>query len=634
MHSKYLLFIFVLSGTLFGGCASSQNKSNKKVEQLMSEAIDQYKFEDYEKAKELVFKVIKLDPEMSDAYELLGRIYVAQKQDHKAISAYDKAILLDPMRIYSRLELAQIYFDSGLYDSCISKLEPVFKIAESEKQVVAEAGQLMANARFAREAVKNPVPFEPINMGSSINSKMEEYFPGLTVDESTFFFTRRDGSLHVYLQNEDLFYSTKVPKGWSQAKNMGGPVNTPENEGAFSTSADGQYLFFTSCSRPGGAGSCDIWISKLQGDRWGQPFNIGAPINTVHWETQPSLSSDGKMLFYASNRPDGHGGSDIWVSRFTDKGWTEPENLGLDINTGADEQFPFIHPDGKTLYFTSLGHPGMGKSDLFVTRWDQGKWSKPKNLGYPINTSGDEWNIIVDRNGNLAYYASDGQKSGMGGMDIYSFKLYDDVKPGRVSYVKGTVRDAQTKDPLRAKIELSDPSSGKLLFQSESNSKTGVFLATLRGNQDYILHVSAPGYIFYSQSFFLGEQTPDEPYQIEVLLEKISQGHKIVTRNIFFDVNKFDLKPESLAELNKIKEFLTKNPDISIEIGGHTDNSGNEKSNQILSENRAKSVYNHLVSQGIPASRLKYKGYGASQPISTNDKEGKALNRRTEFSIL
>lgn len=639
LRMNKLFGILLFSVLVFNaGCAGSQptGKGNKKAVTLLDEGIQQWKLDEFEKAEALIRKAIKADPEYAEAHEMLGKVLFDQKKTEEAKQAYKKAISLDPMRILSILELAQIYFDEKDYDNCIETLKPVKSLQEQNKQIMADADQLFANAHFAKKAVQNPVPFEPINLGDAINSEQEEYFPGLTIDEQTIFFTRRDASLHVYLQNEDLFYSTRENNTWTKASNLGRPVNTPENEGAFSTSADGQYLFFTSCSRPGGLGSCDLWITKLKGDKWTEPFNIGTPVNTPHWETQPSLTADGKTLYYTSNRPDGLGGSDIWMTRFTDKGWTEPENLGKNINTGADEQFPFIHPDGHTLYFTSMGHPGMGKADLFVARKNpDGSWGKPQNLGYPINTGGDEWNLIVNRTGEMAYYASDGRKEGKGGMDIYGFKLHEAARPKAVSYVKGFVFDAISKAPLIARVELLDPTTGQVLLSSETNSKTGTFLTTLAGNKNYIFNVSSKGYLFYSGSFFMENSSLEKPYELQIGLNKIAGGQKIVTRNIFFDVNKYDLKPESEAELLKVLELLQKNEGMRLEIGGHTDNTGSVSSNLILSENRAKSVFQYLTGKGIAPERLTYKGYGASEPIAGNDTEaGRALNRRTEFKVL
>lgn len=619
------------------GCAGSQNptKSRKKAETYLIQGLQQYRLMEYDKAEDLLKKSIKADPKFAEAYETLGKIYLDQKKTDLALGAYEKALELDPMRIYSRLELSQVWFDKQEYEKCLQTLQPIREIQAQNKQILTQVDQLYANASFAKFAIKNPVPFNPINAGDAINTAQEEYFPGLTVDEQKLFFTRRDGSLNVYLQNEDLFYSEKENEKWKTARNLGKPINTPENEGAFSTSADGQYLFFTSCSRPGGIGSCDIWVSKLTGERWSEPFNLGSPVNTKYWETQPSLTSDGKTLFFTSSRPDGYGGSDIWMTQFTDKGWSDPENLGNQINTGSDEQFPFIHPDGQTLYFTSVGHPGMGKSDIFYAKKNpDGKWGRPVNMGYPINTAGDEWNLIVNRTGNLAYYASDGNKDGKGGMDIYYFDLYEKARPQLVSYVKGFVFDANTKIPLLARVELLDPTTGKILMTNETNSKTGIFLATLLSNQNYILNVSAKGYLFYSESFLLKNSTSEKPYELQIGLNKIETGGKIISRNIFFDVNKFDLKEESEAELMKLVEFLNNNIALKIEIGGHTDNTGNAALNKELSENRAKSVYNYFVQHGIKTDRLTFKGYGASVPISTNaTEEGKALNRRTEFII-
>jgi outer membrane protein OmpA-like peptidoglycan-associated protein len=624
---------------LLGGCAGSQNmpgKPNKKAEESLTKSFHAFDLTEYKKAEEYALKAIKINSKFTEAYEMLGKIYQEQKMFDKAIVAYSKAIELDPLRIYARIDLAQIYFDKRVYNDCLEILKPVKEMQGQNRQIMTDVDKLFANASFALTAINNPVPFNPVNLGDKINSAWEEYFPGLTIDEQTLYFTRRDGSLHVYMQNEDLFRADKKQGLWEVAQNIGGPINTPENEAAFTVSADGQYLFFTSCSRPGGVGSCDIWVSKLNGDAWQNPFNLGKAVNSSEWETQPSLTSDGKTLYFVSNRPGGYGGSDIYKSTFGEMGWTTPLNLGSEINTIEDEQFPFIHPDGITLYFTSSGHPGMGKSDIFYSRLTGiNKWSKPVNIGYPINTAGEEWNMIVNRTGEKAYYSSNGLIDGFGGMDIYSFDLYDGAKPKSVSYLKGTVYDAKTKVKLAARIQLLDPVSGQIILATNSNSMSGGFIATLQSGVDYVLNVSCKGYLFHSESFFLKETTSDEPFLMDIGLNLIATGEKIISRNIFFDVNKFDLKPESIAELSKLVEFLKYNAELFIEIGGHTDNSGDIADNQKLSENRARSVFDYLVAKGIDKTRMTYKGYGESEPVTENVSEsGKAKNRRTEFKII
>ena len=436
------------------------------------------------------------------------------------------------------------------------------------------------------------------------------------------------------MQNEDLYTSLWDGKAWGKSKNLGEPINTRENEGAFSASTDGKYLFFTSCSRKGGVGRCDIWMSERQGDGWSVPYNLGRPLNTRDWESQPSLASDGVTIYFVSNRAGGFGGTDIYKSVWNGANWSEPENLGPKINTPQDEQFPFIHPDGVTLYFSSYGHPGMGKSDIFLSRLEDGKWLTPMNLGYPINTDGDEWNFVVDSKGENAYMASD-RLDGYGGMDIYTFPLYNKARPRTTSYVKGIVTDKETGEYLYSEVELYDIESGDRIATTHSDSRKGEFLISIPSNRDYAFEVRAKGYLLYSESFALKQSSLLKPKVLKIELEKIKSGRSVVINNVFFDTDKSMLKPESNAELKVLAQFLRDNADVRIEIGGHTDNTGSEERNRELSRNRAKSVYDFLVQSGIDAARLSFKGYASSKPIADNNtEEGRAKNRRTEFKVL
>src|SRR6185503_2378676 len=348
-----------------------------------------------------------------------------------------------------------------------------------------------------------------------------------------------------------------------------------------------------------------------------------------------SISSDGRTLYFTSNRKGGYGGYDIWKSELTDKGWGNPINLGPNINTAFDEQSAFIHPDDSTLYFCSNGWPGLGGMDLFVSRLGKdGQWGKPVNMGYPINTNGDENGLTLTAEGSHAFYSSN-NLNGYGGFDIYTFELPENLRPRLVTYVKGTVSDAKTKAPLEAAVEIIDLQKNEPIYEDYSDPQEGTFLATLTTGKNYGLNISKAGYLFYSQNFSLVGHEPKNPFIISVLLQPIEIGSKVILNNIFFDTNKFDLKPESLAELQKLVDFLTVNPGLKIEISGHTDNVGNDQLNQTLSENRAKAVYQYLVDNKIDPGRLQYKGYGKTQPIAANDTdEGRAKNRRTEFKIV
>jgi outer membrane protein OmpA-like peptidoglycan-associated protein len=358
-------------------------------------------------------------------------------------------------------------------------------------------------------------------------------------------------------------------------------------------------------------------------------------INTRAKETQPYITGDGRTLFFVSSRPGGYGAGDIYESRLGDDGkWSEPKNLGPNINTDMDEERPFIHPDGVTLYFTSRGHEGMGGADLYMSHREvDGTWGKAVNLGYPINTPGDEIGIYVTTDGKWAYFASE-QPDTRGGMDIYKFEMPDGIKPSPVSYVKGTVTDKANGGPLGTKIQFFDLNTGYIYSSASSDPKTGEYLATLPAGRNYACQISKEGYLFYSANFSLQNVKEGLPYIMDIQLQKIQVGSTVVLNNIFFETDKYELKEESKTELNTLIELLTKNPSLKIEIGGHTDNSGIEKDNENLSQNRAKSVYDYLIEKGISADRLSYKGYAATKPVADNKTpEGRAKNRRTEFVV-
>jgi len=395
-------------------------------------------------------------------------------------------------------------------------------------------------------------------------------------------------------------------------------------------------MIYTACNRSDGIGRCDLYYTTKVGDRWTFPKNMGKPVNSPYRETQPSLTPDGRTLYFSSDRPGGKGQHDIWVSYLDDGNrWSVPENLGEVINTPGIEMSPFIHPDNQSLYFSSDGHIGLGGYDLFVTRRDStGKWQKPMNLGYPINTNRDEIGMIVNSRGDKAYYSSDVDKTN--GKDIYVFDLPVQDRPVMTTYMKGKVFDADDNQLLRAQFELVDLETGNSIFRSYSDSITGEFLVSIPVNHNYMLNVSRNGYLFFSENFSLkNTYRSDRPFLKDVPLQPLKAGKRIILKNVFYETDSFALKKESTAELNKVIGLLQANPKIKIEISGHTDNTGTPDYNQKLSENRAKTVAKYLISASVNAERVVAKGYGMNNPVASNDtEEGKAQNRRTELQII
>lgn len=627
---------------------TTKSKKATKAYNLAIQYMDTYQ---YDLALAEIQKAKKDDPNFVEAYLLQANLHLILRQWDQAEIEFEKSFAINPTFFpASFYDCAEAEMKQGKYAEAKVHFNDFLrnKRAGSPPRIIEAAERGIENCDFAIDAMAHPVPFNPVNMGPGPNSKDCEYFPNVTADDNTFLFTRNSQTVNAQgvgmHSQEDFYISYKDEKGnWSTAMNLGYPINTPGNEGAPSLSPDGRYLYFAACDEemgyPGGKqgyGSCDIFFSQKVNAQWTKPVNVGSPVNTSSWETQPSFSSDGRTLYYISNRRDGYGGGDIWMCTLNDSGkWGKPVNLGADINTPGEEEAVFIHPDNQTLYFASDGHIGMGGFDLYICRRDSlGNWGKPVNLGYPINTYKRESGLIVNAAGNLAYFSST-REGGTGCDDIYTFEIPASLQPVPVTFMQGKVYDIKTTKPLGASFDLIDLATGKTIVSSVSDPVTGEFLVCIPQNKNYALNVNRAGYLPYSESFWMAESiNPAEPYRMDVPMTPIEAGGSVVLKNVYFDVDKFDLRNESFAELDKMVLFLKANPHLKAEIGGHTDNTGDKKHNQTLSENRAKSVYAYLVAHGIAATRLSYKGYGDTKPLVENDTpEHRQMNRRTELKI-
>lgn len=612
------------------------SKVNKKAVQLYNQALERAGDGNLTNAVGLLLQCIEIDKNYLDAYLSLAGVYGQMKNYKNSVDYYEKAFSRDSVytmdyKLPYSIQLAGL----GEFDRALTAINDLL----TNKPPKNENSLKAANYRklcyqfaidYAKKNSNRDYVFAPFNMGPNINSPESEYLPSLTIDGKELVFTRRLGAF-----NEDFFFSTKNQADWDKAKPVPGAVNTQQNEGAQSISQDGQWLVFTGCNRPDGFGSCDIYMSFITPTGWSEPVNLGGRINSDQWESQPCLSPDKQSLYFASRRRGGYGGSDIYVSHMQANGkWGEPQNLGPDINSGADEQSPFIHADNQTLYFTSNYWPGYGETDLFVTRKGPGgDWSVPVNLGYPINTISYEGSLFVAADGKTAYYASDKSDS-RGGMDIYSFELRENIRPLKTLWVKGQVFDKKTTQGLPSTVELIDLSTKQIVSKVQTD-ENGKYLVTLPVGKDYAFNVNRKGYLFYSDNYSLSQHAPDSSYEKNIPLQPIEPNAMIVLNNVFFDVNKFELKPASQVELDKVVQLLKDNPTVKIEISGHTDNAGKPADNLTLSNNRAKAVISYLASNGINAQRLVAKGYGETKPAADNKtEEGRAKNRRTEMKVV
>lgn len=634
------LIILVLLGINLN--AQQYHSESKKAIKLFQEALKSFQGHRDEEALKFLEKALKKDKDFVEAYMMKAQIFKDRGEYKQAIASFEKALGLDP-EFYPEgyIVLASVQFSKGLYEDARKNILIFLEKANFRQISREETDLFLKRADFAIWALAHPVAFNPVNLGDSINSSLNEYRPTLSLDEERIIFTVMlpvdpDKAPDMSNVQEDFFISDRDKNGnWKKRRPAGPPLNTERNEGAQSLSSDGRYLYFTACDRMEGFGKCDIYYSILTAGRWSSAFNLGSGVNTKHSDKHPSISSDGNVLYFASDRPGGYGGLDIWFSlRNPDGSWGMAKNLGEVINTPGNEQSPFIHPDNQSLYFASEGHENLGMGDIFISRKDpSGNWGKPENLGYPINTYNDEIGLIVDPPGNKAYFSSDRLPDR--GMDIFSFDLPDDVKPVPVSYLKGRVYDSRNFKGISAEFELIDLATGELVIKSESNAGEGDFLIPLPTDRNYALNVSHPGYLFYSDHFqFSGIHKQTDPYLKNVALKPIREGESVILNNIFFEFDSYQLLDESVTELEKIFEFLQQNPLLKVEISGHTDKTGSKEYNQELSEKRAESVVNYLIEKGIDRDRLSYIGYGYTKPVADNEtEEGRAKNRRTELKI-
>jgi outer membrane protein OmpA-like peptidoglycan-associated protein/Tfp pilus assembly protein PilF len=635
-----ILLLLLLSSVISAQPRGELSTKDPKAEKEFRKALGYYESRLNQKAVLSLEDALQRDPAFAEAWLLLGEISLEEGNREQAKSAFRRVTELLPEKYPAALlNLAGLEVESGSYDSAVIHYEQylTYKISDQGRRK-AEHG--LASARFASRAVKNPVPFDPRNAGVGVNTSDDEFVNALSTDAEQLYFTVKLPTGRSYPDGrpelaEDFFVADLGKEGWTNRRKLGSFINTEGNEGAMTISADGRYLFFARC-KARDQGGCDLYYFVRRGNDWEGPRFLKPPVSSPAWDSQPSFGSDGRTLYFASTRKGSKGSSDLWISRAGDDGtWSEPVNLGDSINTPGREMSPLIHPDGQTLYFASDGHTGMGGLDLFVARKKaDGSWGRAVNLGYPINTPADELALIVDASGEWAYFSSD-KLGGEGKYDIYRFPLYPEARPLAVTYMKGRVVDQADKHPLGARFELIDLETGTTVIESWSDAQSGEFLVCIPSEKQYGLNVSADGYLFHSEHFYLpgGHDQPD-PYRKDIALDKLRTGESVVMRNVFFETDQYTLLPTSIAELDRLSRLLTVNPGISIEIGGHTDNVGSAGYNQTLSENRAAAVYQYLLLKDINPERLTYKGYGLTRPIAPNDTEdGRALNRRTEFTV-
>ncbi|MBF9238839.1 OmpA family protein [Hymenobacter sp. BT683] len=624
-----------------------QTPTNTKARNLLEKAQQQTKERDFIKAIETLNQLNEKFPSFGEAYLMKGSLLKAIGNNRGALAAYRDGlskVALDASHASEYQMLGDLALSYGEYQTALNAYKMLLKVAPKAHRNLAKSERQLRTCEFALEAIKNPVGEAPVPLPAPLNSFKFQYFPALTADNRFLLFTGRPAAS----SGEDLFVSRQNKDG-----TLGMPVpisraiNTSYNEGAGTISGDGKTLVFASCDRPKAIGNCDLYISRRTGNNWSAPANLGINVNSTEWDSQPSLSADGRTLYFTSTRRGGQGQEDIYVTNLQPSGsWSPAQNLGTPVNTAGKDMAPFIHASGTTLYYVTDGLVGMGGLDVF--RCEQvvaGKWSEPKNLGYPLNTFENEASLFITSDNQKGFCsrsrATDEPAAGSRmvrerPVELFSFAVPTVVKARETStYTQGRVFDANTKKPLKAEVKLYDIDTDVLTQFVTSDPEYGDYTVVLNEGHHYAMYAAADKYLLKSLSFDYSDKHAFDPLTLDIYLEPVRSGRSVVLNNLFFDTNKYDLKPKSRTELNRLIEFLRQYQDVQIQVSGFTDNVGTPEANLQLSERRAESVVTYLSSHGIPPARLRAKGYGDRNPLAANDSEAnRQLNRRIELRIL
>jgi outer membrane protein OmpA-like peptidoglycan-associated protein len=613
----------------------------------------------------------KLNPNNALLNFKLGKCYYHSSFRSKCTSFFEKAYQLnpevDPEILYY---LGMGYHLDMQFDKAIQSFNAMITLFKGKDKtgIVDEMKKYIRQCEYAKVMVKNPVRVKIDNVGGDINSQYPDYSPVIMADESEMIFTSRrpettGGGLDPFMNEpfEDMYVAVRMNNKWGKARNMGTTVNTEGHDSNCGLSADGQKFLIYKDVNHG-----DVFESVLTGTTWSTPEKLNKNINTDAHESSSSYTPDGNTIYFVSDKEGGLGGRDIYTSTKSLKGkWGEAVNLGSIINTPEDEEGIFVHPDGKTIYFSSKGHQTMGGYDVFKSVYNDSlkTWSKPENIGYPINTTDEDVFFSVSASGKHAYYSSV-RSDGFGDKDIFRITFFGpvksvilntednliashnepvkekvklsriEIKEAQLTLLKGFILDDKTNKPLDATIEIIDNERNEVIASFTSNSETGRYLVSMPAGKNYGISVKKENYLFHSENFDLALTSEYQEVKKDIKLKNIAVGQSIVLKNIFFDFNKSTLRKESENEIAQLTKLLIDIPTMKIEISGHTDSYGSDVYNKNLSHQRAKAVYDRLLQNGIKADRLTFMGYGEEKPIDTNETdEGRQMNRRTEFKV-
>ena len=642
------MVVLLTGGALLTSPAVAQTRlstTNTKARNMWEKAQGQAKARDFNKAIETLDQLSQKFPSLGEPYVLKGSLLKAMGESQAAFEAYRTGLAklpVDVSRSNDYFTLGELAMSFGDYATAEEGYQKYLKTAPKSQRNAPRAQHQLRNCEFAQKALAAPIGIQPERLAEPLNTFRFQYFPALTADSRFLLFTGRPTSE----SGEDLFVSRQNKDGSMGAPTSISPaINTPYNEGAGAISGDGKTLVFASCDRPNSVGNCDLYISRRTGNTWSKPQNLGRNVNSPEWDSQPTLSADGRTLYFTSTRRGGKGQEDIYSTTLDEHdNWTPARNLGAPVNTSGKDMAPFIHASGTTLYYVTDGLVGMGGLDVY--RCEQqaadGGWGPPQNLGYPLNTFENEASLFISSDNRRGFCSR--SRAAVPGVkqerdrpvELFGFEVPKDVRARETStYTQGRVFDAVTKKPIAADVQLYDLNTDELVQYVGSDAENGEYTVVLNEGRQYAMYAAANKYLMRSLSFDYSNKRSFDPLTLDIYLEPVRAGRSIVLNNLFFDVNQYALQPKSRTELNRLVGFMKQYPEVQVEVSGHTDDVGSDDDNLVLSQNRAKSVYTYLVGQGVSAQRLRYKGYGESKPLMPNDSdEHRQQNRRIELRIL
>lgn len=645
MRNKHFLLFLLLVLIISNFEAFSQDK--KDIRQTKNKAEEFYRIEEFHEALPLYLKLDSMSPNNGEYNFRIGVCYLNSYDKTRALPFFERAVKMGYEEEHLNMYLGRSYHYSLYFDKAINYYQKYKVHLESEDPSIAEEelpklNKFIEECENGRALIKNPMNVKIENLGAKMNTIYPDYVPVISADEEILIFTSRrpntTGGLkefetgHYY---EDIYISQKENGDWTNPVKMGFGINSDKHDANIGLSPDGQKLFIYR-SNASTTFSGDIYVSNLKGNEWSTPTRMPEPINTDGWEPSASITADENTIYFTSDRDGGYGGTDIYLSKKLPSGeWAKPQNLGPNINTEYNEDGPFIHPDGKTLYFSSRGHNTMGGYDIFKSTYDANSntWSSPMNLGYPINTADEDIYYVLSADGTRAYFSSHREDT-YGEKDIYVAHL--PVKTVAIIQFKGHVFRKDNNRPVAATITITDNETQSIVGITNSNSFNGRFTTILPPKKNYNIVVDLPGYLFYSENINVPEQKEYVEVAKEIYLEPLKEEGSMTTmRNIFFLPGESQLRVESEIELNNLYRKLNEDGDIEVEIAAHTDNSNESVVNKLLSQARAQAVMDYLVDKGIDQNRLFPVGYGDAFPIASNQtEEGRDKNRRLEIITI